>query len=147
MDDTGPHLAALLAMIRAKPRWPRPFEVAERWLAPPLADDLRALLLAKAAHQHRFIGIGDLWMDDRDLATLVPGPDEPRRSDVVCIGKTGGGDLYVAHLGEGLSARVGITSHEFGWSEQWVAFSLDQLVADAVMKAREDGETLEGFPD
>ena len=138
----GPWVSALVAEMCAARKRPAPLELGTLVLKFTMPPDLHAWIEAFTAHDVN-ITIGELVVDD--LGSDVPIPnttDWDLRDDVLCIGQTGGGDLWVvphpAIIGKRPATPVAKIKHDYGWLEQPHAPTLDALVRDVVAEARDN---------
>jgi hypothetical protein len=148
----GAYVDALLAKLGEYPKARKPFEAAKRWAAAEKRADLRSLFEVLAERDWRALSVGTYT-----LHTGIPVPKRgmveraqrdltAQRSDVICIGTSKEGDLYVVAAPGKTSSRVMRISRTDG-SERQAAENLDDLLRSCVGEARRRGEktTLDGW--
>ncbi len=113
-----PHFAALLTKLRAGKLRSKPTALVASLLKKKLPADLKSFLEVCATHVVPFISVGELWLDEKILGGRVPDANDDDRQDAICIGNTGGGDLWVIeNPPKGRVVRILRLYHEENFSE------------------------------
>ena len=140
----GPHVNALLSIMRARPKRKRPLPVLVSVLEQTLPPDLSAFLTAWAEHEQGFIDVGEYTLEDDHITDRVPDANDAHRDDVVSIGRSPGGDVWVVDKKQSAKAsKVSVTrlvhDEEFGDGAGYDG--LEELLATMVSDARDGGTT------
>lgn len=127
----GPTMfSEVLAQLEAAPRRDEPLAAVVALLAHNPAKDLAALMRAHAEHAHRPLHVGDYNLEEGGFEENIPGPGgEGSRDDRLCIGLTGGGDLWVVPWPPtgGETTPVSLLVHDDDWLEQEDSDSLEEF--------------------
>jgi hypothetical protein len=136
----GPYLGALVERMRAAPRRKKPHPQLALLLEAKMPPDLRAFLSAWSEHDPGFIAVGEYWLESSDLGGRVPDAEDADRDDVICVGHSPGGDLYVVDRPplRGQATHVSRLAHDEGFSGVGGGH-LDELLRDCVERQHEDG--------
>ncbi len=124
------HSTALFTLLRAQKKRATPSALIASWAAKETRDDLRELFTILAEHDPGAASAGDFSFWDNCVGGRVPAPDgDDDRSDVVCIGVTGGGDHFVvAAPGTSSSSEVTQILHDEDWSDGDSWSDLDSFI-------------------
>jgi predicted DNA-binding WGR domain protein len=153
---TGPKLGrytqALLALLSDRKKRDTPEPSAARWLERETRPELRALFATLAERRTGGVSVGDFWFNTLGVSDAlggrVPraGASDQDRDDVIHLGSTGGGDLYVtATPGTSESSKIWLIIHDEDWTdgESWP--DLEDFLEDRVKTYREE-EAEQGTP-
>ncbi|CAN5846935.1 hypothetical protein BH11MYX3_BH11MYX3_21300 [soil metagenome] len=142
----GKYLAALVAVMRSGRKRSEPEPLLTEILAGDIADDMRAFLSAWAEHEQDNVSVNDYDLDDSAFGIKIPAGVDARgeatgeRRNYLCIGQTGGGDLWVvSNVGRGATTPVSRVIHDEEWAMQKEATGLDRFLV--AQHDENDGET------
>ncbi len=130
------YLDALLALLRSHPKRKKPNATLAAWAKRERRPDLRSLFEVFAEHGDGGASVGDFILTE---GGRVPRADDSDRDDVICIGNSGGGDLYVVAVPGTDDTSVTRLIHDRWFSDGDSYRDLDQLLRECVTANWEDG--------
>lgn len=136
----GKYTTALFALLRSLPKRDGPSPLLESWLAKERRADLRGLFELVRDHDPAAASVGDFSFWGNAVGGRVPRRDDGAqdRDDVVSVGVSPGGDLFVV-AAPGTSDDTVVTEvlHDEGWSNGEAWHGLEDFLQDQVQKYRE----------
>jgi hypothetical protein len=143
----GKYTTAFFQLLRGKKKRDQLDARFASWAEQEQRPVLRELFTIVAEHDPGAATVGDLTFWDDAFGDRVPVAKNPDadRTDVVCIGKTHGGDLFVVEAPGSASEAVTMIVHDEGWSAGDSWGSLESFLEDRVESYREAME--EDYPD
>jgi hypothetical protein len=143
--EFGKYETAFFAMLRSGKKRPARDERFAAWAEKEIRPALRELFTIVAEYDPGANTVGDLTFWNDTIGDRVPDAADSDRSDVVCIGATHGGDLFVvAAPGEKAEAVTAII-HDDGWCDGDSWADLEDFLEDRVVSYRETMQ--EDYPD
>jgi predicted DNA-binding WGR domain protein len=144
----GPYLTAFLRTLEKAPRRRQPPALLKQLLTQKMPADLHAFLTAWAWHADRFLHVGEFWFEESNLGGRVPNAEDEDRDDVLLIGNSPGGDLFVVEKPPFTRKRTLVTRiiHDEGYREDGGWDGLDEFLKQQIEDAERDQEDTDLCP-
>jgi hypothetical protein len=133
----GTYTTAFFAMLRSGKKRRSTDQRFAAWAEKEIRPALRELFAIVADYDPGANTVGDLTFWNDTIGDRVPDADDNDRSDVVCIGATHGGDLFVVAAPGKKSEAVTTIIHDDGWCDGDSWADLEEFLQNRVESYRE----------